>query len=130
MPYTVYITETSYTSASFATKEEAEAFMEEPDYDLCRSWEMSESNIELVEDVTVWQLAQGGLRFPPKPVILHSYLRHQMSKPFIISTFSKDVSGEYFNYFADTYEEAVKLAEDFYLQTGRVVAVERVAQHP
>jgi poly-beta-hydroxyalkanoate depolymerase len=51
-----------------------------------------------------------------------------MSKPFIISTFSKDVSGEYFNYFADTYEEAVKLAEDFYLQTGRVVAVERVAQ--
>jgi hypothetical protein len=53
-----------------------------------------------------------------------------MSKPFIISTFSKDVSGEYFNYFADTYEEAVKLAEDFYLQTGRVVAVERVAQHP
>jgi hypothetical protein len=32
--------------------------------------------------------------------------------------------------FADTYEEAVKLAEDFYLQTGRVVAVERVAQHP
>jgi poly-beta-hydroxyalkanoate depolymerase len=51
-----------------------------------------------------------------------------MSKPFIISTFSKDVSGEYFNYFADTYEEAVKLAEDFYLQTGRVVAVEKVAQ--
>ncbi len=37
-----------------------------------------------------------------------------MSKPFIISTFSKDVSGDYFNYFADTYEEAVKLAEDFY----------------
>ncbi len=32
--------------------------------------------------------------------------------------------------FADTYEEAVKLAEDFYLQTGRVVAVERVAQDP
>ena len=54
----------------------------------------------------------------------------RMSKPFIISTFSKDVSGEYFNYFADTYEEAVKLAEDFYLQTGRVVAVERVAQDP
>ena len=83
MPYTVYITETSYTSASFATKEEAEAFMEEPDYDLCRSWEMSESNIELVEDVTVWQLAQGGLRFPPKPVILHSYLRNPMV--FVIS---------------------------------------------
>ena len=53
-----------------------------------------------------------------------------MIKPFIISTFSKDDCGEYFNYFADTYEEAVKLAEDFYLQTGRVVAVERVAQTP
>ena len=51
-----------------------------------------------------------------------------MSKPFIISTFSKDVSGEYFNYFADTYEEAVKLAELHYIKTGRVVAVERVAQ--
>ena len=52
MPYTVYITETSYTSAVFDTKEEAEAFMEEPDYDMCRSWELSESNIELVEEVT------------------------------------------------------------------------------
>jgi hypothetical protein len=52
MPYTVYITETSYTSAVFATKEEAESFMEEPDYDLCGSWEMSDSSIELVEDVT------------------------------------------------------------------------------
>ena len=27
----------------------------------------------LLEDVTVWLVAQGGLRFPPKPVILHSY---------------------------------------------------------
>jgi hypothetical protein len=52
MPYTVYITETSYTSAVFATKEEAEAFMEEPDYDLCGSWELSNSNMELVEEVT------------------------------------------------------------------------------
>jgi hypothetical protein len=52
MVYTVYITETSYTSVSFDTKEEAEAFMEEPDYDMCRSWELSESNIELVEEVT------------------------------------------------------------------------------
>jgi hypothetical protein len=52
MSYTVYITETSYTSAVFATKEEAESFMEEPDYDLCGSWEMSDSSIELVEDVT------------------------------------------------------------------------------
>ncbi len=49
MSYTVYITETSYTSVSFGTKEEAEAFMKEPDYDLCGSWELSDSNIELVE---------------------------------------------------------------------------------
>jgi hypothetical protein len=53
MPYTVYITETSYTSVVFDTKEEAEAFMEEPDYDLCSSWELSDSNIELVEEVTL-----------------------------------------------------------------------------
>ena len=52
MPYTVYITETSYNSAVFYTKEEAEAFMEEPDYDLCGSWELSDSNMELVEEVT------------------------------------------------------------------------------
>ena len=50
MTYTVYITETSYTSASFATKEEAEAFMKEPDYDLCRGWELSDSKIELGDD--------------------------------------------------------------------------------
>ena len=52
MSYTVYITETSYTSVSFDTKEQAEEFMKEPDYDLCGSWEMSDSSIELVEDVT------------------------------------------------------------------------------
>jgi hypothetical protein len=53
-----------------------------------------------------------------------------MSKPFIVSTFSTHISGEFFNHFADTYEEAVQLAECFYLKTGRVVAVERVAQDP
>ena len=53
MSYTVYITETNYTSVTFDTKEEAELFMEEPDYDLCRSWELSDSNIELVENVTL-----------------------------------------------------------------------------
>jgi len=52
MPYTVYITETSYTSVSFDTKEDAEAFMEEPDYDMCRGWELADSKIELVEEVT------------------------------------------------------------------------------
>ena len=51
MTYTVYITETSYTSVSFDTKEEAEAFMEEPDYDMCRSWELSDSDIKLVEEI-------------------------------------------------------------------------------
>ena len=58
MPYTVYITETNYTSVSFNSKEEAEEFMKEPDYDMCRSWELSDSKIELVEDVTPWELAQ------------------------------------------------------------------------
>lgn len=52
MPYTVYITETSYTSVSFDSKEEAERFMEEPDYDLCRAWEIGDTKIELVEEVT------------------------------------------------------------------------------
>jgi hypothetical protein len=52
MSYTIYITETSYTSVSFDTKEEAEAFMEEPDYDLCRAWELGDAKIELVEEVT------------------------------------------------------------------------------
>ena len=51
-----------------------------------------------------------------------------MSKPFIVSTFSPYESKDFFYHFADTYEEAVELAEQFYLQTGKVVAVERVAQ--
>ena len=51
-----------------------------------------------------------------------------MKKPFIVTTFSTYISEDFFYYFADTYEEAVQLAEYFYLQTGRVVAVERVAQ--
>jgi hypothetical protein len=52
-----------------------------------------------------------------------------MFKPFIVSTFSPYESEEFFHHFADTYEEAVALAEAFYLKTGRVVAVERVTQH-
>ena len=51
-----------------------------------------------------------------------------MTKPFIVSTFSPYESKEFFYHFADTYEEAVELAECFYLKTGKVVAVERVAQ--
>lgn len=53
-----------------------------------------------------------------------------MLKPFLVSTFSPYESKEFFNHFADTYEEAVELAEAFYLYTGRVVAIERVAQDP
>ena len=34
---------------------------------------LSEAEVFLSEIVTVWLVAQGGLRFPPKPVILHSY---------------------------------------------------------
>ena len=52
MPYTVYITETNVTAASFDTKEEAEQFMNEPDYDLCNDWKCIDSDMELVEDVT------------------------------------------------------------------------------
>ena len=50
MTYTVFITETSCTSVSFDTKEEAEQFMNEPDYDLCNNWECIDSNFELVEN--------------------------------------------------------------------------------
>jgi hypothetical protein len=50
MSYAVYITETNVTAAFFDTKEEAEEFMKEPDYDMCRAWELSDSKIELVED--------------------------------------------------------------------------------
>jgi hypothetical protein len=53
-----------------------------------------------------------------------------MSKPFIVSTFSTHISAGFFYHFADTYKEAVELAEYFYLKTGLVVAVERVAQDP
>jgi len=54
-------------------------------------------------------------------------LSSSQSKPFIVSTFSRNVSGDFFTFFADTYEEAVQLAEDFYLKTGYVVAVEKVS---
>ena len=51
-----------------------------------------------------------------------------MTKPFIVSTFSPYESKDFFYHFADTYQEAVELAEWFYLQTGKVVAVNQVAQ--
>ena len=49
MSYTVYITETNVTSVVFDSKEEAEQFMNEPDYDLCNDWECIDFNFELVE---------------------------------------------------------------------------------
>jgi hypothetical protein len=50
MTYTVHITETNYTSVSFNTKEEAEEFINEPDYDMCRGWEIADSQFEIIED--------------------------------------------------------------------------------
>ena len=34
---------------------------------------LSEAEVFLSEIVTVYKVSQGGLRFPPKPDILHSY---------------------------------------------------------
>jgi hypothetical protein len=50
MPYTVNITETNFTSVTFDTKEDAQDFIEEPDYDLCRNWTPVGSKFDLVED--------------------------------------------------------------------------------
>jgi hypothetical protein len=50
MTYTVHITETNYTSVSFNTKEEAEEFIKEPDYDMCRGWEIADSSFEIIEE--------------------------------------------------------------------------------
>lgn len=49
--YTVFVTETHHTSVVFDTKEEAEEWMKEPDYDLCRIWDIDDSNFRLVENV-------------------------------------------------------------------------------
>lgn len=51
MSYTVFVTETHHTSVVFDTKEEAEEWMKEPDYDLCRIWDIDDSNFRLVENV-------------------------------------------------------------------------------
>ena len=50
MPYTVYVTETNTTAVFFDTKEEAEEWINEPDYDLCHQWECVDSKFDLVED--------------------------------------------------------------------------------
>ena len=50
MSYTIYVTETNVSAVVFDSKEEAEEWMNEPDYDLCRDWECVDSNLELVEN--------------------------------------------------------------------------------
>jgi hypothetical protein len=51
VPYTVNLTETNSTSVTFETKEEAQDFIEEPDYDLCRNWTPVSSKFDLVENL-------------------------------------------------------------------------------
>ncbi len=48
MNYTVYVTETNTTAVFFDTKEEAEEWMKEPNYDLCHQWECVDSKFELI----------------------------------------------------------------------------------
>jgi hypothetical protein len=50
MSYTVYVTETNATAVFFDTKEEAEDWMKEPDYDLCHQWECVDFKFDLVKD--------------------------------------------------------------------------------
>ncbi len=50
MSYTVYTTETNFGSATFDTKEEAEEFIKEPDYDFVEWTDCLESKFELQED--------------------------------------------------------------------------------
>ena len=50
MSYTVYVTETNVATVVFDTKEEAEEWMLEPDYDLCSSWECIETEFDLEEN--------------------------------------------------------------------------------
>jgi uncharacterized protein (DUF1330 family) len=49
MSYTVFVTETNVATVVFDTKEEAEEWINEPDYDLCRDWECVDSKFDLVE---------------------------------------------------------------------------------
>jgi hypothetical protein len=50
MSYTVIITETNVGYATFADKEDAEIWMEEPDYDQIKWSDILESKTEMVED--------------------------------------------------------------------------------
>ena len=50
--YTVFYTEVNQTSVTFDTKEEAEEWIQEPDFDRVRDWDCIDSKMELVESVT------------------------------------------------------------------------------
>lgn len=50
MSYTICVTETNLGYATFVTKEDAEAWMKEPDYDFVKWTDCLESNFELKED--------------------------------------------------------------------------------
>ena len=45
--FIVHLTETNHTSISFETEEEARDFMQEPDYDMIRNWDVIDNKIEL-----------------------------------------------------------------------------------
>ena len=50
MTYTVFYTETNQTAVTFETKEQAEEWIKEPDFDLVRDWDCIDSKFELVEE--------------------------------------------------------------------------------
>ena len=50
MTYTVHIKETNVASVTFNTKEEAEEWMQEPDYDLVKWYDCIETDFTLEED--------------------------------------------------------------------------------
>ena len=45
--FIVHLTETNHTSISFDTEEDAREFMQEPDYDMIRHWDLIDHKIEL-----------------------------------------------------------------------------------
>jgi hypothetical protein len=49
MPYTVNVTRSHSTSVTFDTKDEAQNFIEEPDYSRCCNWTTASSKFDLVE---------------------------------------------------------------------------------
>ena len=50
MAFIVYLSETNIGRAVFNSKEEAEEWMEEPDYDFVKWLETTDSNMQLIEE--------------------------------------------------------------------------------